>query len=232
MESARIQDLPTAERPREKLARFGPSALDHAELLALFIRTGTKGRSAIQIGRELLQKYGSIGALGRMSVAALAKEKGLGLAKASQLAAAFELGSRVAREQVVETALDSPERIYEFLFPQLGHQPQEHVVVLLVDTRLHHTATVPISLGSVNETIAHPREILRPVIVNGSYGFILAHNHPSGDPRPSRADETVTARVQEAAELLQVRFLDHVIIGRPSTTRQAWYSFRENGLIR
>jgi len=232
MDSLRIQDMPNAERPREKLARFGPSALDHAELLALFIRTGTKGRSAIQIGRELLQKYGSIGALGRLPVTGLAKEKGLGLAKASQLAAAFELGARVAREQVAETPLDSPERIYEFLAPQLGHQTQEHAVVLLVDTRLHHTATVPISLGSVNETIAHPREILRPVVVHGAYGFILAHNHPSGDPSPSRADEAMTRRIQDAAELLQVRFLDHVIVGRPSAMRQAWYSFRAAGVVK
>ncbi|BCU75630.1 hypothetical protein llg_03450 [Luteolibacter sp. LG18] len=232
METARIQDLPTAERPREKLAHFGPTALDNAELLALFIRTGTKGRSAIQIGRELLQKYGSIGALGRMPVTALAKEKGLGLAKASQLAAAFELGARVAREQVHQTALDSPDRIYDFLGPQLGHQTQEHLVVLLVDTRLHHAGTVSISMGTVNETIAHPRDILRPVLTHGAYGFILAHNHPSGDPRPSRADETMTRRIQEAAELMQLRFLDHVIIGRPSPVRQAWFSFREAGVIR
>lgn len=231
MESSRIHDLPATERPREKLARFGPAALDHAELLALFIRTGTKGRSAIQIGRDLLAKHGSIAALGRLPVSLLAKEKGLGLAKASQLAAAFELGARIAREEVHQTPLDSPERIYDFLAPQLGHQTQENAVVILVDTRLHHLATVPVSLGTVNETIVHPRDILRPVITQGAYGFILAHNHPSGDPRPSGADETFTRRIQEASTLMQIRFLDHVIIGRPSPVRAAWYSFREAGVV-
>lgn len=231
MESARIHDLPTEDRPREKLARFGPAALDHAELLALFLRTGVKGRSAIQIGRDLLHKFGSIGALGRLPVAALSKEKGLGLAKASQLAAAFELGARVAREQVRDTPLDSPEAIHDFLAPQLGHQSQEHALVLLLDARLRHTGTVPVSLGSVSETIAHPREILRPVIVQAAYGFILAHNHPSGDPTPSRADERLTRRLIEAAELMQLRFLDHVIIGRPSPGRSPWYSFREAGIV-
>ena len=231
MEASRIHDLPNEDRPREKLARFGPTALDHAELLALFLRTGVKGRSAIQIGRDLLHKFGSLGALGRLPLKSLAAEKGLGLAKASQLAAAFELGARLAREQVRDTPLDSPEQIHEFLFPQLVHQTQEHALVLLLDARLRHLGTAPISLGSVSETTAHPREILRPVIVQGAYGFVLAHNHPSGDPSPSRADERLTRRLVEAAELMQLRFLDHVIIGRPSPGRQAWYSFREAGII-
>jgi len=231
MQCARIHDLPTEDRPREKLARFGPAALDNAELLALFLRTGVKGRSAIQIGRELLHKFGSIGALGRMPVSSLASEKGMGLAKAAQLTAAFELGARVARERVQSFPLDSPERIHEFLFPQLSHHSQEHAMVLLLDARLHHTGTAPISLGSVSETTAHPREILRPAIVQGAYGFVLAHNHPSGDPSPSRADERLTRRLIEAADLMQLRFLDHVIIGRPASGRQPWYSFREAGLI-
>lgn len=227
----RIQDLPYSERPREKLAQLGPAALNDAELMALFISSGTKCRSAIDIGRDLLAKYGSMGALGGLPVSELAKEYGLGLSKASKLAAAFELGTRVAREQLRDTPLDSPERIHEFFAPQLRHLAQEQVVVAVVDTRLRHIGTTVVSVGTVSESNAHPREILRPVITRGAHGFILIHNHPSGDPSPSRADEMVTRRLVEAATLMQVRFLDHVIIGKPSPGRTAYYSFREAGLV-
>jgi DNA repair protein RadC len=229
--NCRIHDMPFDQRPREKLARLGPAALDNAELMALFISTGTKGRSAIDIGRELVAKYGSIGALGGLPVAELAKEKGLGLAKASKLAAAFELGTRVAREQMRDTPLDTPGLIHDFFAPQLQHLSQEQVVVAVLDSRLRHVGTTVVSVGTVSESTAHPREILRPVITRGAYGFILIHNHPSGDPSPSRADELVTHRLVEAAKLMQVKFLDHVIIGRPSPGRAAYYSFREAGLV-
>ncbi len=231
LSGARIQDLPFCERPREKLALLGPAALNNAELMALFISTGTRGHSAIDIGRDLLVKFGSMGALGGLPVAELAKEYGLGLAKASKLAAAFELGARVAREQVRDIPLDSPELIHEFFAPQLRHLTQEQVVVAVVDTRLRHVGTSVVSVGTVGESTAHPREILRPVITRGGHGFVLIHNHPSGDPSPSQADERVTRRLVEAANLMQVRFLDHVIIGKPSPGRSAYYSFREAGLV-
>lgn len=228
----RIQDLPTGERPREKLSRLGPGSLDNAELMALFISTGTKGRSAITIGRDLLKKYGSMGALGGLPVTELAKEKGLGIAKASKLAAAFELGARVAREQINEETLDAPEVIYRFFAPQIAHLPHEQVMVTVLDTRLRHLGTTVISMGTVNESSAHPREILRPVITRAGYSFIVIHNHPSGDPTPSRADEAITRRIAEAAKLMGIEFHDHVIIGRPSPGRTPYFSFRESGLIR
>ncbi len=231
MSNHRIQDMPFDERPREKLALLGPGALSNSELMALFISTGIKGHSAIDIGRDLISKYGSMSALGSMPVSELAKEKGLGMAKASKLAAAFELGARVAREQVHLLPLDTPERILESFGPQMAHLAQEQVVVVTVDTRLKHQGTTVISLGTVNESNAHPREILRPVITRDAYGFILIHNHPSGDPSPSRSDESTTRRVVEAANLMQVRFIDHIIIGKPSPGRSAYYSFREAGLI-
>jgi DNA repair protein RadC len=229
--SSRIQDMPYDQRPREKLASLGPAALDNAELMALFISTGMKGRSAIEIGRELIAKYGSMAALGGLPVAELSKIKGLGLAKASKLAAAFELGTRVAREQLRDVSLETPELIHNFFGPQLRHLSQEQVMVAVLDSRLRHLATTVVSVGTVNDSSAHPREILRPVITRGAYGFILIHNHPSGDPSPSRADEIVTKRVVDAAKLMQVCFLDHVIIGRPSPGRAPYYSFREAGLV-
>ncbi len=223
--------MPSDRRPREKLAALGPAALDNAELMALFISTGQKGRSAIDIGRDLIAKYGSLGALGGLPVSELCKEKGLGIAKASKLAAAFELGTRVAREQLHEVPLDTPELIHQFFGPQLRHLPQEQVMVATLNSRLRHVGTTVISVGSVSEATAHPREVLRPVITRGAYGFILIHNHPSGDPSPSRADEQITRKLMEAATLMQVKFLDHVIIGRPSDGRLPYYSFRSAGII-
>lgn len=228
---SRIRDMPNDERPREKLSKLGPTSLDNPELIALFLCTGVKGRSAIEIGRDLIRKYGSLGAIGRLPVAELASEPGLGPAKASKLAAAFELGARVAREQMRDVPLDTPELIYQMFSPQMSHLTQEQVVVVLLDTRLRHAGTCVVSIGTVNESTAHPREILRPVITRGAYGFVLIHNHPSGDPGPSRADENVTRRLVDAAALMQVRFLDHLIIGRPSPGRQPYFSFREGGLI-
>jgi len=228
---ARICDLPQDERPREKLAKLGASALDNAELLALFLRTGMKGRSAIQIGRDLMEHYGSIGSLGSAGVGELARQPGLGLAKACQLVAAFELGARAAREQLNQTPLDSPELIYRGFAPQLAWLRHEKLLVALLDTRLRHAGTIEVSAGSLTETSAHPREILRPVITRGAYGFVIIHNHPSGDPAPSRQDETFTRRMIEAADLLQLRLLDHIIVGRPDAGRTPYYSFREAGII-
>jgi DNA repair protein RadC len=227
----RITDLPLDERPREKLARFGAGALDNAELLAIFLRTGVKGRSAIQIGRDLLGHYGSIGALGSAGVEEISRQNGLGLAKACQLVAAFELGARAAREHTAQLPLDEPEAIYRVFSPQLAWLRHERLLVALVDTRLRHEGTVEISSGTLTETSGHPREILRPVITRGAYGFVLVHNHPSGDPTPSRADDRFTRRLVEAAELLQLRFLDHIIIGRPDGGRAPYYSFREAGIV-
>lgn len=224
-----IRDMPQEMRPREKMMRLSAGALNDAELLALFLATGVKGRSAIEIGRDLIRKYGSLSALGGMPVGELAKERGLGLAKASKLAAAFELGVRVARERVAVAVLDTPEAIYSYFGPQMAHLPQEQVMVAVVDARLKHMSSAVVSVGTVSESSAHPREVLRPVITRGAYGFVLIHNHPSGDSSPSKADEIVTRRLVEAAELLQVKFLDHVIIGRCSST--PYFSFREAGLI-
>jgi len=229
--SDRISDMPLDERPREKLAKFGPTALDNAELLALFLRTGVVGRSAIQIGRDLLNHYGTIGSLGSAGVAELSKQPGLGLAKACQLVAAFELGARAAREQIAQTPLDTPEMIYRCFAPQLAWLRHEKLIVALLDTRLRHSGSIEISVGNLTETVAHPREVLRPVITRGAYGFVLIHNHPSGDPTPSRADDHFTRRMLEAADLMQLKFLDHVIIGRPDQGRSAYFSFREAGVV-
>ncbi len=223
--------MPEEVRPREKMARQGADSLDAAELMALFISSGTRGMNAIEIGRRMLQRHGSLSALGTLSVTELAKEHGLGSAKASKLVAAFELGKRLAREQIERQPLDHPEVIHSFFGPQMSHLAQEQLFVATVDTRLRHTGTHLITMGTVNESLAHPREILRPVLTRGAYGFIMLHNHPSGDPTPSNADYEITKRIQSSAELLQVRFVDHIIIGRPSAGREPYFSFRAAGLL-
>ena len=226
-----ISDLPDQLRPRERLAQEGAGALSNAELLAIFLRVGVKGESAIQVGERLLREHGGLAALGRLDPTQLAKEHGLGLAKAAQLVAAFELGARVARERASLESLDCPAAIHEIFAPQLAHLPHESLRLALLDTRLRATRFETLSQGTVNETVAHPREILQPALLHKSYGFVLVHNHPSGDPSPSRADRDLTRRVAEAATLMQVRFLDHLIVGRPSNIHDAYFSFAEAGLL-
>ncbi len=226
-----IHDLPDQMRPREKMAQEGPASLSDAELLAIFLRVGVKGESAIELGQRLLSSHGGLAALGSLEIAQLAREHGLGLAKAAQLAAAFELGARVARQQASRLALDSPEAAYEVFAPQMRHLSHESLRIALLDTRLRALRFLTISEGGLSETVAHPRDILHPVVLHKAYGFLLVHNHPSGDPTPSRADRDLTKRLATAAALLQVAFLDHLIIGIQSQRNEGYFSFREAGLL-
>ncbi|MDA0814814.1 MAG: DNA repair protein RadC [Verrucomicrobia bacterium] len=234
-DSPRIHDLPEDERPREKMAARGPQALTDAELLAIFLGTGTLGKSAIDVGRDLLRDVGSLTGLSRRSLTELRKVKGIGFAKAVNLSATFELGRRLAREKFAEQKVDSPEAVYELLGPEMRLLSKESLRVLLLNTRHHLIRIEEVSLGSLNECIAHPREIMHSCVAHSAYGFILAHNHPSGDPSPSRADRDLTRRIAEAANILQIKFLDHVIVGSPTgdedQDREPYFSFREMGLM-
>lgn len=231
-ENNRIHDIPSEDRPREKMLRHGAGALSGAELLAIFLRTGTKGASAIEIGRQLIQKYGNLAALGSVDIKQLSKEHGLGPAKSCQLLAAFELGARAVRETIYKAPLSTPSEIYQYLAPILGTQRTETLYVLTLDNRLQTIRMVEISRGSTNQTIAHPRDVLQPVITDSADAFIIAHNHPSGQALPSKADDRFTKSLIEAAKLLQVRFVDHIIIGKPLNGAQPYYSYREeSGLI-
>lgn len=227
----KIQEPSFEQQPREKLSQFGAGVLDNTELLSLLIGTQNSQKSPMETARALLKKYGSIAALGALPAELLAQEPGLGPAKAAALTAAYELGVRVSREQINSSPLDSPERIYTAFAPQMQHLAQEQVWVISVDTRVRHLGTTIVSKGTVNESMAHPREVLRPVITRAAHGFILLHNHPSGDPSPSHNDESVTKSIVAAANLMQIRFLDHIIIGRPVSERLPYYSFREAGMI-
>lgn len=231
MASLKIQELPEQERPREKLVALGAEALSDSELIAILLRTGMKGVNAVDLGRQLVLQFGSLAGLARASVPELAKVKGVGKAKAVQLAAAFGLASRLAKESLATTPLDTPLRIFELLGAEMRQLNKESLRVVLLDTKMRLLRTEEVSLGSLNECLAHPREILRPAVVYNAHAFVLVHNHPSGDPTPSDADRRLTVRMAEAARLLQVNFSDHVIIGSPAPGRTPYFSFREAGII-
>jgi DNA repair protein RadC len=223
--------MPEDERPREKLATHGASALADSELIAILLRTGMVGANAIEIARNLLKRHGSLHGVSRCSVDELAKIPGIGFAKAVQLAAAFDLGNRLARETLAHQKIDSPELVNELVGGEMRMLRKEAMRVVLLDTRYHLIRVENVSSGTVNESIAHPREIFRPAVIASAYAVIVVHNHPSGDPSPSQADHSLTRRLAEAAELMQIKLLDHVIIGAQSNDGSGYFSFKEAGVL-
>ena len=229
--SLKISEMPEGERPREKLLARGANALIDPELIALLLGTGVPGANAVAVARQLLDKYKSLSGLSRCTVDELREIRGIGEAKAIHLVAAFQLGQRLANERLSRQKLDSPELVYELLGAEMRALHKESLRVILLDTRYHLISTTEISLGSVNESIAHPRDVFRPAVVASAYAVIVVHNHPSGDPSPSQSDHSLTRRLAEAAELLQIKLLDHVIIGAPAEGRQPYFSFKEAGVL-
>ena len=227
----RIHDLPSEQKPREKMAALGASALSNEELLAIFLRTGTKGASAIDIGRQLLRKHGGLVALARLDLAELCREHGLGLAKACQLQAAFELGSRAARDGSSALTFNNSSSIYQFLAPQLAHLSTEKLFVLTLHGNGKLIRLRELTSGSSNQTVAAISEILRPVIIDQAPHFAIAHNHPSGETHPSRPDLSLTKNLAQAARTMGLNLIDHLIIGRPTDGKQGYYSFAEEGLL-
>ena len=231
MAQLKIREMPQEERPREKLAAHGPAALTDPELIAILLRTGVVGANAVEVGRELLKRYGSLAGLSRCTVDELAKIRGVGFAKAVQLVAAFGLGQRLARETLSKQKIDSPELANELVGAEMRRLHKESLRVILLDTRYHLIRIEEVSIGSVNESIAHPRDVFRPAVVSSAYAMIVVHNHPSGDPSPSQTDHSLTRRLAEAAELLQIKLLDHIIIGAPSEQGAGYFSFQEAGAL-
>lgn len=227
----KIREMPKEDRPRERLTASGAGALSDAELVAILLQTGVEGANAIEVARQLIKKYGSLDALSRCSVKELAEIKGIGPAKGAQLAAAFGLGHRLARERRPEKKIDTPQQVYELLGPEMRTLHKESLRVILLDTRFNYVRIEEVSLGSVNESIAHPRDVFRPAIIYSAYAVVVVHNHPSGDPSPSQADHSLTRRLREVAELLQIKLLDHVIIGAPAEARLPYFSFKEMGAL-
>jgi DNA repair protein RadC len=231
MAQLKIREMPQDERPREKLATHGASALTDPELLAILLRTGVAGTNVIEVARNLLAKYGSLSGLSRCTVEELSNERGVKFAKAVQLVAAFGLGQRLARETLTKQKLDSPEVIHALVGAEMRMLRKESLRVVLLDTRYHLIRTEEVSLGSINESIAHPRDVFRPAVISSAYAVIVVHNHPSGDASPSQTDHSLTRRLAEAAELLQIKLLDHIIIGAPTEGNPGYFSFKEAGVL-
>ena len=231
MNSVRIKDLPDSERPRERLVACGADALKNAELIAILLRTGTKGSSAIQIADQLITKFGSLDSLARASLEDLRKVKGVGRDKAIALKSAFTLAQRMANELRGEAPLlDNPESIAELLREDCRLYDVEHFHAVLLNTRRKLIRVDKISQGTLDSVLIHPREVFKSAISANASALVIVHNHPSGDPTPSEADIKVTRDLIRAGQLLRIELLDHVILGKRSAERSRdFVSLRELG---
>jgi DNA repair protein RadC len=227
----RLKDQPVSERPRERLAALGADALSHAELIAILLRTGLKGANAVEIGRQLLQKFGSLQSLARASVADLQKVRGIGRDKAVTLMAAFALARQMAGELQDESpVLDHPENVAALLRAKNLVKNVETLQVLCLNTRRRLIRVDEATDGTIDTLLVHPREVFKFAIAANAAAVVLAHNHPSGDPTPSEADIKVTRDLIRAGQLLKIDVLDHVIIGRATAERaKDFVSLRELG---
>ena len=222
-----MRHIPRGERPRERMMRLGPSALSNAELLAILLRTGTYAESAVLLAQRLLSEAGGIRNLVDMSVEQLTAIKGIGLAKALQIQAGIELGRRLARTVHPEAVVvRSPQDVSRLLMEELRYLTKEHFVCLFLNTKNHVMAQETISIGSLNASIVHPREVFHAAIKRRSASIICVHNHPSGDPTPSPEDIEITKRLVEAGRIVGIDVLDHVIIGDGK-----FVSLKEQGLM-
>jgi DNA repair protein RadC len=221
-----IKDLKEEERPRERLAKLGPQSLTNAELLAILLRVGMVGETAVQVGQRLLQTFGGISGIHRASFDELSSQKGIKLAKAAQIKAAIELGRRLVLEAPEERpTIHSPAEAAELVQYEMSALEQEELRVLLLDTRNRVQHIETIYRGSVNSSQVRVAEIFKTAIRRNASNIIVIHNHPSGDPTPSPDDIAITRAILQAGDLLDVKLLDHIIVGRGR-----FVSLKERGL--
>jgi len=209
-----IHDLPDSERPRERLLKLGSEALSSQEVLALILGRGIRGESVMVTAQKLLSKFGNLANLAGASVEELTRVKGVGLAKAAQIKAAFELSRRLddTPGQGTKTTIKSPEAAVRSAKSQLRGKKKEHFLVLCLDTRNHVIGIRTVSIGSLDCSIVHPREVFKDAISSCAASVIFVHNHPSGDPTPSEDDIKLTRRLVEASEIIGIEVLDHIIV--------------------
>ena len=230
-DSMRLKDQPASERPRERLVAHGAEALSNAELIAILLRTGLKGVNAVEVGKQLIQKFGSLQSLALASVDDLRKVKGIGRDKAVTLVAGFALAQKMAKELQDESpVLDNPENVVRLVRAKNLLLETEQFQVLLLNTRKRLIRAEKISDGTLDTILVHPREVFKNAIAANAASIVLVHNHPSGDPTPSEADIKVTRDLIRAGQLLKIDVLDHIIIGRATQERPKDYmSLRELG---
>lgn len=224
-----IKDMPAHERPQEKLLYSGVSSLSTAELIALIIRTGNGSKSAVQLAEDVISYASSeAGSLGRVDVKELMSIEGIGVTKACSIVASIELSKRIHETSLSDNRaqITSAEDVAGILIRDLKHERREHLIEFILNAKGEIEAKLTISIGELTATSIHPREVLNPAIKRSASSIIIAHNHPSGDPTPSREDIESTSRMAEAAAIVGIRLLDHVIIGD-----NCYISMRRQGLM-
>lgn len=221
-----VKEMPLEERPRERMARAGAQALSSVELLAIILRLGVGGENVLSMAQRILANFGGLGGLSRADFSQLTAERGLGPAKAAQILAALELGRRLMAESPEERwQIRAPSDAAHILMPLIGHQEQEHFVVLYLDTRNRVTDRETLYKGSLNTSLVRTAEVFRGAVRRNCANVIVAHNHPSGDPNPSPEDVALTRRLVDAGKLLEIAVLDHLVIGE-----NRYVSMREQAL--
>ena len=223
----RIQDIPEEERPRERLIRNGPESLSNAELLGIILRTGSREENVVNLCSRILTEY-SIKQLSLANISRLMQVHGVGKAKAAQISAVFELARRL--ETFVEEPkrkVCSPKDVYTLMYPKMREQKKEKFITLCLDTKNQILREEVVSVGSLNASIVHPREVFKSALMESSASVIMVHNHPSGDPSPSREDIMVTEKMVEGGKILGIDVLDHIIIGEGR-----YVSLKDEGFVR
>ncbi|OYY63861.1 MAG: hypothetical protein B7Y51_05325 [Burkholderiales bacterium 28-67-8] len=222
-----LKDIPAAARPREKLLAMGPAALADAELVALLLRTGLPGLSVLQLAQQLLDAFDGLGGLLQASASDLKRIKGLGPAKRAEITAVMELARRSLAQELAERAvLTSPQQVKDFLRLKLAHLGHEVFAVLFLNAQHQLVELEEMFRGTLTQTSVYPREVVKRALELQASAVILAHNHPSGVAEPSRADEYLTQTLKAALQLVDVRVLDHLVVGRAGVV-----SFAERGLL-
>ena len=222
-----ITDWPAAERPREKLIELGAEALSDAELLAIFLRVGVTGKSAVDLARDLLNQFGSLNGIFAATEHELSQVHGIGASKYVQLQAIFEMSRRALNEQLQQRdVLNSPQQVRDYLVLKLGGLTREVFLVLFLDTQNHLVATEEMFAGTLTQTSVYPREVVKRALHHNVASVIFAHNHPSGIAKQSQADELLTKQLKQALALVDVRVLDHFIVAGNNIL-----SFSERGLL-
>ena len=222
-----ITDWPAAERPREKLVELGAEALSDAELLAIFLRVGVTGKSAVDLARDLLTQFGSLNGIFAATEHEIIQVHGIGTSKYVQLQAIFEMSRRALNEQLQQRdVFKSPQQVRDYLVLKLGSLTREIFLVLFLDTQNHLVATEEMFAGTLTQTSVYPREVVKRALHHNAASVIFAHNHPSGIAQQSQADEMLTKQLKQALALVDVRVLDHFIVAGNNTL-----SFLERGLL-
>ena len=222
-----MKEVAPHDRPREKLERLGPSALGDNELVALVLGSGARGRDVLELANAVLEDCGGLHGLTRAAAADLLRIPGVGGARAAQVLAAVELGRRtLVRVHADRPRLNTPRQLASYLLPQHGSRPVEQFGIVMLDTKHRLLQIRLVSTGSLDSTVAHPREVFRDAIAGRAAAIVLFHNHPSGDPRPSADDVALTARLAEAGQIVGIEVLDHLILAD-----QRYYSFMEAGQL-